>query len=203
VSKIRVLGLLGIAEALLAAAMAWLFTSMSGVCPAGGPWLVFALPIAFGLHVCEEFAFPGGYPEWAVRFHPERARAMTTSHFYRVNIIGGLAALGASLGAFDYSGGYSYIGVRVWLVMLATLVVNAVGHVSGAVASKRYCPGVVTSVVLFLPLAVAGTRVLVGSGVVGVLSAAAFVAVGVPAYLYLIGRLRRVASENQHAETPV
>jgi hypothetical protein len=38
--------------------------------------LVWLVPMAFGLHVAEEFAFPGGYPNWYKACSPKLAEAL-------------------------------------------------------------------------------------------------------------------------------
>ncbi len=164
-----------------------------------GLTLMWLLPIVFGLHVFEEFAYPGGFGEWSARVHPQTASAMTSAHFYRVNIIGGLAALGVTLGAFDYRGGYSYGGSRMWLVLLGTLAVNAVVHIAGTFQGRRYAPGLVTAVVLYIPLTIGGSWFLLATRAIDPLSALIFVAIGIPAYLALLDRLRRLARHESAA----
>ena len=44
-----------------------------------GVILVFLLPVTFGLHVFEEFIFPGGGVEWFKNYHPEYGQAYSDS----------------------------------------------------------------------------------------------------------------------------
>lgn len=189
----RLLGVAGLVLSGVSLAVIALFHSAAWAPSPPGLALVWALPCVFGLHIFEEFGFPGGFREWSVTVRPESASSMTSAHLWRVNLIGGLAAVGVALGALDYSGGYSRVGIRVWLVVLCTLGVNAFSHIAGAFSGRRYGPGLVTSVALYLPLLVAGVSYLLLAHVVDPASALVFAAVGVPAYLLLISRLRRMA----------
>ena len=173
----RALGLAGLALSAVSAAVLVLLRSSGWGPGSAGFSLVWALPICFGLHVFEEFALPGGFKKWSARVRPQNASAMTDAHLWRVNVIGGLAALGVTLGALDYAGGYSWAGIRVWLVLVFTLAVNAVSHVSGSIAGRSYGPGLVTSVVLYLPLTLLSTGYLLSSGAVDVATGVALIAV--------------------------
>ena len=192
--RIRTLGFLGLGEAFLSAVVLGLLSLVPGAFPDPGMLaLVWLVPIAFGLHVFEEFGFPGGFAEWSIHARPDSAKAMTPAHLFRVNVLGGAAAAGVALGAFDYRGGYGWFGIRAWLVLLGTLAVNAVSHLAGSVHARRYSPGVVSAGLLYVPLSVAGVVLLLRRGVVDLVSGATVLAVGVPAYLLLIRSLRRRA----------
>jgi len=119
-----------------------------------GILLVLLLPIAFGLHVTEEFIFPGGFISWDNIFRPKYTD--TPGSFYiKVNAIPAVASLLLALGAFDYRGKYSLFGIRGWLAFLTFLAWNACFHLRGAVRTRRYSPGMVTGFLLFIPLTIA------------------------------------------------
>jgi len=200
--KTRFLGVLGLIETVLAALLLQVLLKQTVFPSEMGLTLAWCLPIAFGLHVFEEFGLPGGFGEWSRASRPQTASSMTTAHFYRVNAIGGLAAMGVALGAFDYKGAYSFLGIRAWLATVASIAFNALFHIRGTVESRRYCPGVVTSVALYLPLAVGAALYFVRQGAVDMLSLGLCVVWGVGAYVVVVRRLRtRAVIEAREAQS--
>jgi len=135
--------------------------------------LVWLLPISFGVHVVEEFAFPGGYDNWYRAYRPGYAVTATTTFFIKANAIAGMTATLLALGAVAFAGAYGYLGIYGWLVFLGVVAFNAIFHIRGAIETKQYCPGVVTGIVLYLPLAVISLICFLTAGVVGIVGAAA------------------------------
>lgn len=191
--RTRLLGIIGVTAAVASALMLVVLLKQAFFPSRLGLILVWLLPISFGMHVFEEFGFPGGYGEWSRTYRPQTAASMTPAHFYRINLIGGAATIGVALGAFDYAGGYSFFGIRAWLAVLAWIAFNAVVHIRGAFESRRYCPGVVTSIALYLPLTVLGVAYFLRTGAVGVLSLIVVVAWGIAAYALVVRALRQRA----------
>lgn len=152
--------------------------------------VVWLMPIVFGLHVFEEFGVPGGFEDWAASYRPVSAETMTRAHLWRANEIGGVAALGVTLSVFDYAGGFTAFGAYGWLMVLFTLTENGLYHVRGAVESRRYSPGVMTSLLGYLPLTVLGTFVLVSSGAASIV-AVPICAIGGISLMRLIVRASR------------
>ena len=141
-----------------------------------GLLIVFLLPIAFGLHVTEEFIFPGGFISWDNRFRPQYTD--TPGSFYvKVNAIPGIASVLVSLGAFDYAGKYSPFGIRGWLAFLTFMAWNTIFHVRGAVHTKSYSPGMLTGLLLFIPLTIVSYIHFKNCGVLDNLSVVLCVAV--------------------------
>ena len=131
--------------------------------------IVFLFPIAFGLHVTEEFILPGGFIPWDNLFRPKYTDT-PGSYYVKINALPGIASLLVALGAFDYAGKYSFFGIRAWLAFLTFMAWNAFFHVQGAFQTKRYSPGMVTGVFLFVSLAVISYIHFRSSGVIGGLS---------------------------------
>jgi hypothetical protein len=152
--------------------------------------VVWLLPIAFGLHVFEEFGVPGGFVDWSARYRPRWAGAMTQAHLWRANAIGGAAALGVALATFDYAGGFSAFGPYVWLMLLFTLTENDLYHVRGTLESRRYSPGLVTSLLLYFPLTVVGIAVLVNIGAVGVVAVPVCAVLGIVLFPFILRESR-------------
>ncbi len=141
-----------------------------------GVLLILLLPIAFGLHVTEEFIVPGGFVKWVNTFRPKYADT-SESYYVKVNAIPGIASVLVALGAFDYAGKYSPPGVRGWLVFLTFMGWNAFFHLRGALHTRAYSPGMVTGLLLFVPLTVVSYAHFVNAGAVDTLSAAVCAAI--------------------------
>ena len=141
-----------------------------------GVLLIFLLPITFGLHVTEEFIFPGGFIRWDNIFRPKYADT-PGSYYVKVNAIPGIASLLLALGAFDYAGNFSPAGIRGWLAFSTFLTWNAFFHVRGAVHTGKYSPGMVTGLLLFVPLTITSYIHFTRAGAVDSLSVALCIAV--------------------------
>jgi hypothetical protein len=159
-------------------AILFLLLGLEGIPSKIGVFLVFSLPIAFGLHVFEEFIFPGGASDWFRIYRPQFAKAYTDSYLFKVNALPLALSILVSLGTFDYKGGYSFFGIRAWLAFLFFLALNAVFHIRGTVRTRRYSPGLGVGILFYIPLAIISFTFLVGTGVVDVFSAIVCVAVG-------------------------
>jgi len=141
--------------------------------------LVFALPISFGLHVMEEFIFPGGGPDWFRAARPQFSGQYTDAYFFRINAIPLALAFLVTLGTFDFAGGFTYFGIRAWLAFVSFQGFNVLFfHVLGMIRTKRYSPGIVTGLVLFVPLVVIAFSHLLRTGVVDVFSAIVAIGIG-------------------------
>jgi hypothetical protein len=143
-----------------------------------GLTLIWLLPVTFGLHVCEEFVLPGGFSDWNKSYRPQFAGAMTPSYLFKVNAIPGVATILTPLGVFDYVGGYSFGGIRSWHAFLSILAFNALYHIRGAIQTKQYSPGMVTSIVLYLPLTIVSFTYFLRTGVLDIFSAVVCIAIG-------------------------
>ena len=141
-------------------------------------FLVFSLPIIFGLHVFEEFFFPGGASLWFALYHPEYTKAYTPSYFFKVNAIPLVLSLLLTLGTFDFAGGFTHYGIRAWLVFVIFLATNAIFHLRGTIATRRYSPGLGTSILLYLPLTIISLAYLLQTGLVDVVSALICIVIG-------------------------
>jgi hypothetical protein len=106
--------------------------------------------VAASLHIIEEFALPGGFAEWDRRYRPAFAASITT----RLHVIlNGLLLFGClSVG----SAGPTPAGVAGWLTLAALLASNGVFHLVGAARTRSYSPGMVTGLLLYIPMAVYG-----------------------------------------------
>jgi hypothetical protein len=108
--------------------------------------LVFpALFIAAILHVLEEYLFPGGFPDFMRKAAPALAKGINRSFAVFIN---GLFLIAYAVGI--------RLGPRiVWYgVALAVLVLlNGLTHLASALRFRSYAPGMVTALLLYLPIA--------------------------------------------------
>jgi len=184
-----------IIEVASVAALLFLLTQ-PGLPPRFAVMLVFALPIFFGLHVTEEFIFPGGAADTFRQARPKVAEAYTEDYLYRVNVIPLALAFLVTLGTFDFAGGFSFFGIRAWLAFVSFQAIHVISyHVADMFRIRRYSPGIVTGIVLYFPLAVVAFVYLLGTGVVDVISAVVAVGVG----FAVVGGLERIKATTPHA----
>jgi hypothetical protein len=112
-------------------------------------WLPWAPLVAAILHMCEEFVYPGGFPDWYRRYRVNASRI--TSRF--LVIINSLLLIACvDIGIL----GRTSAGVVYWLTISALLCCNGIWHAWASHRSRSYSPGVVTGVIIYLPLAVYG-----------------------------------------------
>ena len=106
--------------------------------------------VAIGLHLIEEFAWPGGFAEWYRWYRPERAASVTTGFLVRIN------AIFVLMGVIAGVKGFSPYGVAIWLVVASIAAANGLFHLWATLRTRRYSPGVVTGCAVYLPLAIFG-----------------------------------------------
>jgi hypothetical protein len=98
----------------------------------------------------EEFVYPGGFPAWFRRYRPEGAPGITVPKLAVINGLLLLFCLGAAI--------TTDVEVRVaeWLIVTALFLGNALFHARATAVTGRYSPGLYTSVLVYVPLAVFG-----------------------------------------------
>ena len=107
------------------------------------PALLWLLPLAYALHILEEWF--AGFPEWVALVVGE---PLPRTAFVVINALAMtamVAAIRASIAREDYG----------WMAIASAsiLFVNAFAHMLGAVVTRSYSPGLITGVVFYLPLA--------------------------------------------------
>lgn len=104
--------------------------------------LFWCVPLAFALHVAEELT--GGFPAWASR------------HFASMTTLAFAVGNGIGVGMFAYLayGAVRFGGRWIWFLMAAqwALFLNAGFHIGTTLLFGEYSPGVITNIVLYLPL---------------------------------------------------
>jgi hypothetical protein len=104
--------------------------------------LVWLFPICFSLHLIEEWF--GGFPEWAARVVGSE---LPRGAFIGINALALLVMLMAvrATVATERNG---WMGIAVATILL----VNGTAHILGSLVTRSYSPGLLTGIVLYLPL---------------------------------------------------
>jgi hypothetical protein len=85
-------------------------------------WIFWAPLAAAGLHIAEEFIYPGGFAAWYRRYKSGTARSITTRFLVIINVLLLVACYDiAALGPQPF-------GVAAWLTMMALLAANGMWH---------------------------------------------------------------------------
>ena len=130
-------------------------------------WIFSAFVVAAVIHVLEEYAYPSGFSDWMRSLNPRFAPWITARFAV---IINGLFLLLCVMGAIVASKSLVFS-----LSVAGLLLFNGLTHLAGTIRAKRYAPGVVSSVLLYVPLSLyafylfasAGRLTLAGSVIVG------------------------------------
>ena len=122
--------------------------------------LAWSLAGAAALHITEEFAIPGGFKSWYQAYRPQISASVTNRFLF---IINGVLLVFSSLVAIAVQAPHGD-GVCAWLSLAALLFCNAIFHIVGTFRSGKYSPGVISGVLLYIPLAIFGFAHYVGSG---------------------------------------
>ncbi|KRN07612.1 hypothetical protein FD15_GL000903 [Liquorilactobacillus sucicola DSM 21376 = JCM 15457] len=109
--------------------------------------LAIMVPFSYLLHCIEEFALPGGFMTWYHNLRPSLSR-QKRSYYWRVNIIA--FTIVAITGGFAFFTEGNNSGLVISAGFLAS---NAIfTHIIGAIKTRTYSPGMITGIVLYLPI---------------------------------------------------
>lgn len=141
------------------------------------------LPAAIMLHVTEEFMFPGGFIEWYREFVPPKTNKSTKpGYLVWINtLMIGVCVLPLYFGETVH-------GVNTWFCVAAIAAINACFHIWGVIKLKKYSPGVVTGVLLYLPLFAIGGWQLLSSGDISAGRAILFLAIAIGYHIFSVFR---------------
>jgi hypothetical protein len=149
--------------------------------------LLFWLPLgAAALHIVEEFAWPGGFTRWYYEYRPEVARSASRRFLFWINV-----ALLAGCASAGIDGPTPY-GAALFLTMTALLFSNAIFHLRATLRLRRYSPGVITGMTLYVPLAILGYATILRRGLAspGTAVVAAVLGCAYPFFSYAFHRAR-------------
>lgn len=106
------------------------------------PPLVWLLVAAYAAHLAEEYF--GGFPEW---FALIAGNPMPRDVFLIINAVA-LAAMAAAAGAATRREPFGWLAIGIATILL----VNGAAHLFASLVTGTYSPGLITGVVLYLPL---------------------------------------------------
>ena len=107
-------------------------------------WIFSAFVVAAVIHVFEEYAYPGGFSDWMRSLNPRFAPWITARFAV---IINGLFLLLCVMGAVVASKSLVFS-----LSVASLLFFNGLIHLAGTIRAKRYAPGVISGILLYMPL---------------------------------------------------
>src|ERR1700754_4536117 len=144
--------------------------------------LAIILPACIMLHVTEEFLFPGGFIEWYQELVPSKTAGIRPGYLVWINtLMIGVCVIPAAGAA----AGTNFIA---WYAVAAIAGANAIFHIAGVVKLKKYSPGVVTGVLLYLPLACYGTWFVLSTGAISFIRVIVILAIAVGYHIFSIIR---------------
>jgi len=120
-------------------------------------WLPWAPLGAACCHIFEEFVWPGGFAAWYRKYRPNGSR-ITTRMLVLVNAALLAACLNYALMADTRLGAAALLGLS------ALLCSNGLWHAWASVKSHSVSPGVVTGMLLYVPLVILEFEVFLRSG---------------------------------------
>jgi len=144
--------------------------------------LTLILAACIMMHVTEEFLFPGGFIEWYKEFRPALASGIKPGYIVWINaLMIGICNVSLYLGPTSH-------GATIWYTVAAIGAINACFHIIGVFSLKKYSPGVVTGVLLYLPLFIYGTWYLLSSGDLSIAKLVIDLAIAIGYHLFSVYR---------------
>ncbi|MGD0546595.1 MAG: HXXEE domain-containing protein [Terracidiphilus sp.] len=153
-------------------------------------WLLWAPLGAAAAHIFEEFVCPGGFKSWCQRYRGVNSAKITPRFLIIINAV--LLAACINAATADDPIGFAY-----WIGISAVLASNGVWHLWAAVRSRSYSPGMVTGLIVYLPLAIFGFVHFMSSSLVSRGNAVAALLIGgsYPLWSALFHAKKRSAAE--------
>jgi hypothetical protein len=145
------------------------------------------------LHVLEEYFYPGGFPDFMKESSPIFAPFVTTSFAILIN---GLFLILCILGAI--------FGKRALVFSLSIgslLVFNGLTHFGGSLRAHRYAPGLISGLLLYLPLGLTAYVLFLRSGQLSVPQALLSVALGFAYQIIPVGYLGLATLTRRNSQT--
>jgi hypothetical protein len=119
-------------------------------------WIFWTFVGAAAVHIVEEYYYPGGFPDFMKRVNPGFAPSITVMFAVVINALFLLLCLVGAIVA-DRNLIFS-------LSVASLLFFNGLSHIIGTIIAKRYAPGVISGIVLSLPLSLSAYYLFDSSG---------------------------------------
>ena len=112
--------------------------------------ILWFLPLFVILHIVDEFVFPGGFMAWYRNYKSSVSSSFTVRYIVIINCVLVILCilplvLGETLQSFV-----------LWLSMASVIFFNALFHIRGNIKLGKYSPGIITSVLLYIPISMYG-----------------------------------------------
>jgi len=121
--------------------------------------LLFWMPlVAATIHIFEEFVWPGGFAQWYREYRPDISASISPQFLIGINAL--LLIVCAIAGA----SGATPRGTSLFLTIVALLAGNGLFHLRATIRAHRYSPGVISGVLLYVPLALVAFPVVLREG---------------------------------------
>lgn len=144
-------------------------------------WIYWSFLAAAILHILEEYVYPGGFMSFMRQSAPRYASQITAHFSILINgLFLSLCILAIVLGPDQPVFGLSI----AWLLFFNGLV-----HIASAWRSRRYTPGLISSLVLYLPLSIMGFGLIIVQGAIDFGGVAAALLLGIFYQLVPVGYL--------------
>lgn len=137
-------------------------------------WL---LPASAALHIVEEFIFPGGFTAWYKDYMKDVSSSFTTRYLVIINVV---LIVFCILPLFMDT----LQGASLWLIVASIVTFNSFFHIKGTYDLKKYSPGVITSVFLYIPLTIYGYIYLITTNKASVETALASAIMGIGYWVF-------------------
>ena len=150
-------------------------------------WIFQAFVGAAVLHVLEEYFYPGGFPNFMKKSSPVFAPYVTTSFAILINgLFLVLCVLGAIFGARSLVFGLSIAGLLIF---------------NGSLRAGKYAPGMISGLLLYLPLGITAYTLFLRSGQLSLLQALLSVALGFAYQIIPVSYLGMAALMSRERQT--
>ena len=150
-------------------------------------WLFAAPLFAVSIHIFEEFVFPGGFPQWYAEYRPEIATSLTMRMLLLINAL--LVTICACLAIADPNSS----NAMPWMIVASILFWNAIFHARATFRTQRYSPGLISGLLLYIPLSFFGYFQLVRDGLTSVEAAAGSFVLGSTYHIISLANHKRRA----------
>ena len=136
-------------------------------------WIFGAFLVVSMIHMGEEYFYPGGFMDMMKRLNPRFAPLVTAPMAVIINglqLLLCVIAIAIAKTALAFS-----------MSVAGLLFINGLTHIMGCIRGKGYVPGVITGVLLYIPLSMYAYYLFISSGQ---LTLDEVIATGVLGFLY-------------------
>jgi hypothetical protein len=161
----------------------------------GWPWAMTAVFLALPIYIMHQYEEHDA-DRFRAKINEMIGRGRNVLPVSAVFVINVPLAWGLNALAFGLA---ATTGIGWGLMALYLMLANGVVHIVQAVVTRGYNPGLVTSIVLFLPLGVLGSWAVYGTGAVTLTQQIVAIAIAILIHVailaYVLGNVRRLSSK--------